>query len=281
MACAITGGENSNIRQEVTSSTREARVESVATSALARRVEQCEEPLSIIGRVETMVASTAVESSPAAVVKPRIACTGALSLDVEKDFKECSVYAIGGTMCTAPRSAPLIFLSDNNHADIIQAIERQKVMNQLVREGDIVLIESGDPATEYSQHSIPVTQDLAKKVQVSSWDDPHIVAQCYTALAALPPFTPVPPSVHALAMSRNEALVRNVTARYLALKEGQRLFVIAGGAHLDDRVLDNFAIEPYAIFYFYGQPRTQQVEAAYRTTLTNGITPAVAVPSTS
>lgn len=267
MACVITNNEfsNNSVRPEISSGTIHERVE--ATFASTMLIEGWKN-----ASTPPPVSASHLYSATSYIAQPRIVETGTLTLARGEEFEECGVYAMGGTAQACPKCATLIFIADSNHADTHRMLNYQKVINKLLREGDIVLIEGEDPAKEYPQERLPMT--LTKKVHVSSWDDPKIIQQCLRALAT------GSGSATALAMSRNESLVRNVQTRLSSLGSKQHIFVLVGGTHLNDALLSHFEREPHVVFYFYGQERTAQSDAAYTATLINAAT-SVSTPASN
>jgi len=149
---------------------------------------------------------------------------------------------------SSPEGADFILLTEQHNSELCRKINA-RVIESLYRPGDLVLVESVPFGESVSSHNEAMTKKINIPVAAKGWDHPDINRICREIISLrqrkFSTNTPCLPSnsvLHALTLKQRirELLMKSFQTRNSYLeraleenkKEGRRVFLIAGRAHL-------------------------------------------------
>jgi hypothetical protein len=168
--------------------------------------------------------------------------------------------------------ARIIFLGDSNHTDDKMRLLYQKFIEAVAKDGDIVLIEAKPCLVLQDSRKMRATSSISKKILVYGWDDYEkwkqgieliqVCRKCYEVeerLKIQPKSDANDTLINKLGLKldecmekfkvltpeRDASLIKAVQTCFLNLKPLQRIFVIAGKAHLKPENIHHFKSERY------------------------------------
>jgi hypothetical protein len=159
--------------------------------------------------------------------------------------------------------AKVIFFPEH-HKDIRQHKKRAALLNQVMRDGDVLLMEGAIFGIE-----IPSSErdGIQHKIKRTGWESADLFLPSFKKYLRLKEIEgkrfEMNPELHAEGwrllremngvdkQKRNDAMVSNIHFLMENLKDGQRIFVIAGANHIEAKLLRQFENQHTMVEYAY------------------------------